>query len=383
VTIWLSNTGFAHRRIVGRAGVPAYYAGVIRVRMTVSDLARTRFAYSPLAEVGESLYALAAGSVYGLHRGWYDNVASRLGSVDMELLRAVVPPRPWIADFLFAGAVDATTSIEAQLELLCDMPYAEFAADLQSVWQGGPPPARASELLDPGGPRRLADVLFDYWTAAIEPHWPAMRAVLDEDVAYRAGELARGGAAAMLAGMHPELSIHGDMLSIAKKRAALDQETQLAGDGLLLVPSVFVWPNVVFAVDPARPPSLTYPARGVGNLWGRETLGLNEEDPLSALLGRSRAEILVALDLPSCTTDLAARLGQSPSAVSQHLSVLRRNGLVRSWRAGRRVLYVRTELATSIVGTSRAPGRGFAPDQIVVHSIARPSGRSQVTSLRP
>ena len=215
--------------------------------MTVSDLARTRFAYSPLAEVGESLYALAGGSVYGLHRGWHESVAPRLGSVDMELLRAVVPPRPWIAGFLFAGVVDATTSIEAQLELLSGLPHDVFAAELQSVWQGGPPPARASDLLDPGGPRRLADVLFHYWTAAIEPHWPAMRAVLDEDVAYRAGDLARGGAAAMLAGMHPELSIRGDMLSIAKKRAGLEQETQLAGDGLLLVPSVFVWPNVVFA----------------------------------------------------------------------------------------------------------------------------------------
>jgi|SRR5690242_3244256 hypothetical protein len=41
-----ANARFAHRRIVRRAGAPAYYAGVIRVRMTVSDLARTRFAYS-------------------------------------------------------------------------------------------------------------------------------------------------------------------------------------------------------------------------------------------------------------------------------------------------------------------------------------------------
>src|SRR5690242_4925381 len=85
---------------------------------------------------------------------------------------------------------------------------------------------------------------------------------------------------------------------------------------------------VVFAVGPARPPVLTYPARGVGNLWGKDGPVLAGEDPLSALLGRRRAEILRALDLPSCTTDLAARLGQSPSAVSQHLSVLRRNGLV-------------------------------------------------------
>jgi DNA-binding transcriptional ArsR family regulator len=45
--------------------------------------------------------------------------------------------------------------------------------------------------------------------------------------------------------------------------------------------------------------------------------------------------------------------------VSQHLSVLRRDGLVRSWRVGRRVLYLRTDLATSIVDTRRAEKSGF------------------------
>ncbi len=340
--------------------------------MTVSDLARTRFAYSPLTEVGESLHVLTSGSVYGLHREWYESVVPCLGSIDMELLHVVVPPQPWIADFLFAGAVDATTSIEAQLQLLRDLPHTEFVAELRSVWQRAPLPARAADLLDTraGGPRRLADVLFDYWTVAIEPHWPGMRALLDEDVAHRAGDLTRGGVAAMLAGMHPELSVHGDTLRIGKRLAK--QETQLAGDGMLLVPSVFAWPHVVFAVDPARPPSLTYPARGVGNLWGKQGPGLADEDPLSALIGRSRAEIMVALDLPSCTTDLALRLEQSPSAVSQHLSVLRRNGLVTSWRAGRRVLYLRTELATSIVFTTRTPAGGFAHDQNVVRPIRHP-----------
>jgi len=207
--------------------------------------------------------------------------------------------------------------------------------------------------------------------------------VLDEDVAYRAGDLTRGGVAAMLAGMHPELSIHGDMLRIAKKRYGLHQEEHLAGDGLLLVPSVFVWPNVVFAVDSARPSSLTYPARGIGNLWGGHGRGAADEEPLSALLGRSRAEILSALELPSCTTELAARLSQSPSAVSQHLSVLRRSGLVTSWRAGRRVLYLRTDLANSIMETARTPAGGFAPDRIVVRPIRHPYGRRQVTSPTP
>jgi len=358
---------------------------VIQVRLTVSDLARTRFAYSPLAEVGESLYLLSSGSIYGLHRAWYTDVASRLRGVDMELLISVVPPRPWIADFLFIGATDATTSIGSQLDRLREMPAKDFADELRSVWRGGPPPPRVAELVEAGprGPGILADVLFSYWEVAVEPHWPAMRAVLEEDVAYRARELTRNGAEAMLADMHPELSIKDDLLRIAKTRIDLHQDERLAGQGLLLVPSVFVWPNVVFAVDPSHPPSLTYPARGVGNLWVRPEPGLSDTDPLPALLGRSRAEILAALDLPLCTTDLAARLSQSASAVSQHLSVLRRNGLVRSWRAGRRVLYLRTDLATSIVETRREPEPGFAAERIVVPQLTSSYGRREVSSLRP
>ena len=340
---------------------------MIHVRLTVSDLAKTRFAFSPLAEVGESLYLLSSGSIYGPHRGWHADISPRLSSVDMDLLLAVVPPRPWIADFLFIGAEDASTTIDSQLERLRAIPSEAFAAELRSVWRGGPPPPRIAELIEAGvgGPHILADVFGDYWSAAIEPHWPAMRSVLEEDVAYRAGELTRNGVAAMLADMHPELSIHDDILRIAKKPVELHQDEHLVGHGLVLMPSVFVWPNVVFAVDPAQPPSLTYPARGVGNLWGRQEPDLADSDPLPALLGRSRAEILTALHLPCCTTDLAAKLSQSPSAVSQHLSVLRRNGLVRSWRVGRRVLYLRTDLATSIVDTRTAqyaavPCRAFA-----------------------
>jgi DNA-binding transcriptional ArsR family regulator len=75
------------------------------------------------------------------------------------------------------------------------------------------------------------------------------------------------------------------------------------------------------------------------------------------LLGRVRAGLLEALRSPATTTDLARALGVTPSAVSQHLRVLRENGLVARERTGRQVLYLTTDLGAALTGTREAVSR--------------------------
>jgi DNA-binding transcriptional ArsR family regulator len=287
----------------------------------------------------------------------YEDVRPALAGIDMELLYSVVPRRGLLADFLFVGAADANTRIETQLALLAEFPLDALEAEVRNVWQDAPVSPSAEAWLATGcqAPRYLADVLYQYWAVAIEPHWVSIRSVLEDDVAFRAGELTRGGMATMVAGMHPSLTMRGEYM-VTSKTCKNPKETYLDGTGMLMVPSVFAWPTIVVVTAPGSAASLIYPARGVGKLWSRGIASTAEQDPLYALLGRSRAEVLMALDLPTCTTELADRLSQSAPAVSQHLSVLRRNGLVRSWRTGRRVLYQRTELASSIV-ESNLPAR--------------------------
>ncbi|MGH8777131.1 MAG: hypothetical protein ACRDWI_18950 [Jiangellaceae bacterium] len=41
---------------------------MIELRLSPSDLSNVRFAYSPLAEVAESLHMLAAGRIDPMHR---------------------------------------------------------------------------------------------------------------------------------------------------------------------------------------------------------------------------------------------------------------------------------------------------------------------------
>jgi DNA-binding transcriptional ArsR family regulator len=71
--------------------------------------------------------------------------------------------------------------------------------------------------------------------------------------------------------------------------------------------------------------------------------------PLAGLVGRSRAALLVLLELPRSTTQLAQTLGVTAATVSEHLAVLKRSNLVRSRREGRSVRYERTTLGSRLL----------------------------------
>jgi hypothetical protein len=160
---------------------------------------------------------------------------------------------------------------------------------------------------------RLVDALARCWTVAIDPYWRSMRSVLDDDVAFRAGELAKGGVGELLTDLHPQISMRYEVLSIDKRH---NWQQDLTGDRLVLVPSVFVWPNLIFAAGRSGPVRLIYPARGVGHVWQTPRQVATGHEALSALLGRSRAAILVSLALPRSTTEIAVKLGRSPASVA-------------------------------------------------------------------
>ncbi|MGZ4753128.1 MAG: ArsR/SmtB family transcription factor, partial [Oryzihumus sp.] len=102
--------------------------------------------------------------------------------------------------------------------------------------------------------------------------------------------------------------------------------------------------------DTSEPPVVSYPARGRGTVW--EAAPDPGSPALVALVGAARAQLLDLLDRPATTTELAQRLAVTPSAVSQHLRVLRAAGLLNRARSGRTVLYLRSPLADSLVGAA-------------------------------
>lgn len=104
-------------------------------------------------------------------------------------------------------------------------------------------------------------------------------------------------------------------------------------------------------MDDPWPRTLVYRARGTAALWGEQETA-PRPDALTALVGRARARLLLALDAPASTSHLARSLAMAPGAVGDHLAILRGAGLLVRARSGRSVLYRRTPLGEALVGGS-------------------------------
>jgi DNA-binding transcriptional ArsR family regulator len=195
----------------------------------------------------------------------------------------------------------------------------------------------------------LAELLRAYWQRLLAPHWTRIRTALEGDVLYRARQTASGGVRALLADIDGSVRYEDDRLTIDRSLCA---SLDLCGRGLLLVPSVFVWPAVAVIDEAPWQPTLIYPARGSGLVW--EPLREPAES-LAALMGARRASILALLETPCSTTDLACRLDVGAASVSQHLAVLHDAGLIERHRMGRTVLYRRSAAGNLLIDPGGQP----------------------------
>jgi hypothetical protein len=326
---------------------------MIELRMAPGDFAQLRFAYSPLSEAINSLYMLHTGRVHALHRRWAETARERLRDLDTTLLRAIVPP----VGGVLTPPVDlnGANTIEHQLQLLANWRPSLLRAELEILWQGLPMPAAARQVIadGPAGARRVAMALEVYWNAAIAPHWDQMQAVLDADIAYRAQQVTLGGISALLKDLHPQLQFHQSTIRIDKTG---DRNYDLEGNGLLLIPCVFAGSCLMFDPGSLGLPTIDYRPRGLGTVWTNNGTTPGAGNPLCDLIGHSRTAILRSAELPRTTTDLARELSLSGATISVHLSILKRCGMLTSWRSGRRVLYQRTPLASSILSAVIQPG---------------------------
>ncbi|MEW1901822.1 DUF5937 family protein [Streptomyces sp. NPDC086147] len=316
---------------------------------SAADLAQTRFAVSPLWEVVTSFRILAQRSDSAPHQRWAAQVRPRIvrAGLDRGRLAALVPAHGYLADFLNPTPDGPFPTLGAELDAVRRTPAGQVREDLRKLVAEGGDGGRLQSLHD--DPEavlpKVADEIETYWELALAPYWARIQKVLEADVFHRARQVAEHGSARVLGELHETVRWDDGTLRLVRRHCALSRDQ--TGSGLLLVPSVFVWPRVLTRSVHPDPPQLAYPARGFGAVWEPRTTA--STDAVAAVLGRSRTLLLTSLDTPASTTQLATHSGLSAAGVSQHLIALRNAGLVTAHRSGRSVLYARTSVADQLL----------------------------------
>ncbi|MFJ3728007.1 ArsR/SmtB family transcription factor [Streptomyces sp. NPDC090045] len=325
---------------------------MLRFEVSVEDLLRSRFALSPAMDLCLLLRSLA-GQDQPLPRAW----AARLLPA-FELLRRDTDLNAVLALYTPAGGADFVAppprglnqtwadDLAAIRATPLEAARHEFATTATGPSARDP---RVRAVLDsPDAVSRIAEAMDQAWHELLAPDWPQLRAICERDVVHRVGVIGEHGWAATIESLHPSIAWRAGGIELGFFPQA--GTVRLAGDGLLLIPSVFVG-NVAAHLEDPWPRTLVYPARGTAALWGEQET-VPQPDALTALVGRARARLLVALDAPASTSHLARSLAMAPGAVGDHLAILRGAGLLVRARSGRSVLYRRTPLGEALVAGS-------------------------------
>jgi DNA-binding transcriptional ArsR family regulator len=329
------------------------------LELEVADLAATRFAISPLGETLRAVQLLAMPSPPAVNRPWVRWARVQLDRQPLRLPRLwplLVIDGPYRPEFLFPAPTGKSADLEEELARVRATPEEMVRISLHRVFGDGPWPASATDLAE--RPRHslqdIAAEAAECHDRLIAPHWERLRSVLDADIAYHAGLLAGGGARSLFSDLHPDFRWAGRKLLLNDADETVDSQITLGPDGIVLTPSVFIWPEWSVKRATSTQTTLWYPARGTATVWEGADLGFEGPagDPgaVEALLGAPRTRLLGALRSPATTSALARRFGVTPSAVSQHLAVLHRGGLVSRQRSGRVVLYQASELGLALLG---------------------------------
>ncbi len=326
---------------------------LVVLELDVADLAATRFAISPLSETTRAMLLLARPSPAAVNLPWVRWARAKLGRRPLRLPRAwplIVNGLSVYPEFLNPAPAVREPELGDELARVRATPAEAVRASLRRVFGDHPWPDSATELFQ-RPEESLAEIaaeLAECHERLVMPYWERIRPVLEADIAYRAGLLANGGARSLFSDLHPDLRWSQGTLTINDTDEGPSVfRVMLGPDGVVLMPSVFNWPQVSYTKATSSQTMLLYPARGTATVW---------EDGVSAasgaleeLLGPARARMLGALRSPATTSALALRFGVTPSAVSQHLAVLHRSGLVERERSGRRVLYQASELGLALL----------------------------------
>ena len=325
---------------------------MIRIHLTADDIGGTRIANAPdfSAELVRAGYLLANRMRTARLSGWERDVARGWNPLIAKLLdlysRSVLPG---IFDQVVQGDPAATAAAAAATD---PGRAANYVRTLTRT-RGMTPFTRALADGDASAYTALGRAVSDFQNVAVDPYRRQITAAVTGAAARASARAATAGTGALLRSLHPRVRWEKSTLSLD---TVSDADLELNGRSLILRPSVF-------SVRPGHSGDtfsdalvVSYPASDAVLL--RDGRVRAPSPALTALLGRTRAAVLVAVtQAPAVTTgQLAKAVGLSAAAASRHATVLRDAGLITTLRDGMTVHHHATRLGNELAnGTDVEP----------------------------
>lgn len=306
------------------------------ISLQPEDFASVRFALSPLWECVAAFRAWMNPQPHTLLLPWIAELNPVLRDTDWRLLADLaLVPRGTIPDFLCPPPTTPIPNLSDELDTLRRAPGAVIRSEVRIAYGDNVPVSLGRAMHDPKSlVCKLADLIEEFWRNVVAPHWALLRARLEGEMLYRARLLALGGWEDLFSGLHKDVSFAAGRL-IIRTRSHWDGRQRKPG--LLLVPSIFAWPDVFLTVRPPWRTAIMYPSRGVADLWDQASR--SSSMGLQKLVGPSCANVIAKLQVPRTTLEMAAQLGLSPAATSEQITKLWHVGILERMRVGRRVFY--------------------------------------------
>ncbi|MFF8836493.1 ArsR/SmtB family transcription factor [Streptomyces sp. NPDC015130] len=331
---------------------------MLRIHLTVDDFARVRFAPrpSPVPELHAALMMLGAPHEELLFGRWRGRLSRALPAAAGPLADLVPGGvAPYFLDVLGGTREEGFALIRAS--------GPEFVrSELERVYAGGGPVPSWVHALhggDAGAWRTLDRAQAAAYETVLAPVWPLVQDLHRAEFTRHALAVAEQGLGAALTAAAPGSELRDGVWEWGAAGGSPGSGfpagpgvpggrcVRLDGRGLVLLPT-FHWRGGPLVQDlPGRPVVLAYPA-GRGLPLAPDGDGTREE-ALTAVLGRTRAELLRVLDEARTTTGLARRLGVSNATASAHAQALRAAGLITTTRTGRSVQHARTPLGALLI----------------------------------
>ena len=315
---------------------------MLRVHCTPEDLLRVTVADrpAPLVELAQAFEMLQRRDMHPVFSSWRQRTTRTLPRMARPILQLVSP--------LGAGPLfldPLSHDLEEGMDQILSTPRAWARTELRRMC--------AIDRPLTAWVRHLADKDRDAWkileqavrtahTSVIAEAWPRIQAGFYAETAWRSRILAQQGLHAVLTGLAPSVRWHGMTLEAPFPRHV---DITLHGQGITLLPSLFWADHLLAGLQPDGRLLLIHPA--VTPLPLREPS--TSHDPLTALVGTTRAQTLRLLVQQHTTTDLARDLSVSPAAASMQAKTLREAGLIVSQRDGKAVWHWCTPLGLDLL----------------------------------